>query len=105
MRSGLYWSRANRRGHWTSMLAVIVVCAILGAVALGAVAGARRTESAYGRYLTSVDASDVAVNIPLPGVSAIPLVGAGPGIRSASAWLGLNANPVLHGRVDYSFLS
>ena len=37
---------------------------LLGAVALGAVAGARRTSTAYDRYLMSIRASDVFVNVP-----------------------------------------
>jgi hypothetical protein len=43
--------------------------AYLAGVALGAVAGARRTNAAYERYLTAINASDVGVNVPgqLPG--------------------------------------
>jgi hypothetical protein len=64
---------------------VILLCGILGAVALGALAGARRTESAYGRYLSSINSSDVLVNVPLPGTSGITKVSALPGIRSSAA--------------------
>jgi len=101
----LYWWRAVRRRTWRPTVIVILVCGILGAVALGSLAGARRTESAYGRYLRSINSSDVQVNIPVPGTSVIATVSALPGVRSSAAWLGLNANPVIHGRVDDAFLT
>jgi hypothetical protein len=84
-------------------LAVVLLCGLLGAVALGALAGARQTESAYGRYLASINASDLMVNIPTPSLSTIARVEALPGIRSSAAWLGLDANPIVHGHVDDSF--
>ena len=105
MAAVLYWWRSIRRQTWRRTLVVILLCGILGAVALGALAGARRTESAYGRYLRSINSSDVLVNIPVPGTSVIAKVSALPGIRSSAAWLGLNANPVVHGRVDDAFLT
>ncbi len=82
-----------------------VLCGLLGSVALAALAGARRTESAYGRYLTSINASDVFVNVPSPDLSLLKRVSRLPGIHSSAAWLGLDANPVVHGRVDPSFLT
>ncbi len=103
MGAALYWSRATRRANWRSSLVIVLVCGILGAVALGALAGARRTESAYGRYLKSINASDVTVNIPVPNTSIIAKVSVLPDIRSSAAWLGLTANPVVHGRVDDAF--
>jgi hypothetical protein len=85
------------------VLLVAVLCGLLGAVALAALAGARRTESAYGRYLTATNASDVQVNVPSPLQSLDKRVAALPGIRSSATWLGMDANPVVHGRVDPDF--
>ena len=90
---------------WRSLLVIALLCAILGAVALAALAGARRTESAYGRYLTSINSSDVYVNVPSPDTTLDARVAALPGIASSAAWLGLNANPVVNGRVDDSFVT
>jgi hypothetical protein len=72
---------------------------------MAAVAGARRTESAYGRYLQSIRASDAMVNIPTPDTSLIAKVEHLPGVRSAAAYAGIGANPVVHGHVDDSFLT
>jgi hypothetical protein len=87
-----------------------VVGGLLGAVALGALAGARSTASAYGRYLGATSASDVLVNIlgPLPGLPLMrpfSLISALPGITSHAALAGLNAIPVVHGHPDDSFLT
>ncbi|HEY3034009.1 MAG TPA: hypothetical protein VGJ54_05045, partial [Streptosporangiaceae bacterium] len=83
---------------------------LLGAVALGALAGARRTATAYGRYLASIHASDVFVNVPgklpdMPVMRPITLISSLPGVVSHAAYVGLNGLPVVHGRIDHSFLT
>ena len=105
MTVALYWWRATWRTAWRPALVVILLTSVLGAVSLAAVAGARRTESAYGRYLETVHASDVMVNIPSPDTSLIAKVEQLPGVRTGAAWAGLDANPVVRGRVDDSFLT
>ena len=65
---------------------------------MAALAGARRTESAYGRYLQSIHASDVMVNIPSTNTALIATVEHLPGARSSTAFAGLDANPVVRGR-------
>jgi ABC-type lipoprotein release transport system permease subunit len=105
MRAAWYYWRSNSRRMWRSMVVVALLCGILGAAALAALAGARRTESAYGRYLVSINSSDVYVNVPSPDTALDAKVAALPGIASSSVWLGLNANPVVHGRVDNSFVT
>jgi hypothetical protein len=105
MRAVWYSWRGSRRRTWRSALTVMLLCALLGSVALAALAGARRTESAYGRYLKSINSSDVFVNIPSPDLSLNTRVSKLPGITSSAAWLGFNANPVVHGHVDYSFVT
>jgi hypothetical protein len=110
MRGALYWWRASARRSWRSALVVALVGGLLGAAALAGVAGARRTSSAYGRYLTSINASDVGVGTPgrLPGVSAarlISLISRLPGITSSAAFLGMNSEPIFHGHIDDAYLS
>jgi len=110
MRAALYWCAATRRGSWRAVLAVALIGGLLGAVALGAVAGARRTASAYGLYLGSIRASDAFVNIPgvlpgMPAAQALTIISRLPGVAASAGYLGLNANPVVHGKVDDSFLT
>src|SRR3984885_14815097 len=115
MNASFYWWRATWRNSWRAALTVALLTGLLGAVALGALAGARRTASAYGRYLASINVSDVFVNIPgaIPAPPKTPLsqaisrpiqlISRLPGVSASSAYLGLDANPVVHGRVDDAF--
>ena len=101
--------RSILRGSWRQAVALALVTGLLGGVALGAVAGARRTATAYARYLTSINASDVYVNVPglLPGMTAtqpVTLISSLPGVVSHAAFIGLNGLPVVHGKVDDNFL-
>jgi hypothetical protein len=105
MNAAFYYWRAARRRNRRRVLAVAIVCGLLGAVALAALAGARRTDSAYGRYLASIHASDVSVNVPGPSLAAVRQIEHLPGVESAAAWLGLGAEPVVHGRIDDSFVT
>jgi hypothetical protein len=100
-----YVSRATWRQCWQLALIVTLMGGLLGAVSLGALAGARRTDSAYARYLASARASDVLVDVPGPLLSVIKDVEREPGTRSSAAWIGMNAQPVIHGRIDASFLT
>jgi hypothetical protein len=70
MRGAFYMCRGTGRGLSRAILVVALIGGLLGAVALGALAGARRASTAYDRYLTSSNASDALVNVPgvLPGM-------------------------------------
>src|SRR5689334_22969207 len=97
------------RGMWRQVLALALLAGLLGGVALGAVAGARRTATAYGHYLTAIKASDVYVNVPgsLPGMSATrpyELISALPGVVAHAAYIGLSGVPLAHGKRVNAFL-
>jgi len=97
------------RGVWQQVLALALLAGLLGGVALGAVAGARRTNAAYERYLTAINASDVGVNVPgqLPGMAATrpyELISSLPGVIAHAAYIGLSGVPLVHGKPDNSFL-
>jgi hypothetical protein len=104
---GIAWYtwRASWRRSWRPALAIAVIGGLLGAVALGALAGARRTDTAYGRYLASVNASTVMIDVPAPLLPVIRHIEHLPGASSSAAWLGLSAMPVIDGKPDDSFLS
>jgi FtsX-like permease family len=101
--------RPALRGVWRQALALALLIGLLGGVALGAVAGARRTATAYGRYLAAINASDVFVNVPgwLPGMPATrpyQLISALPGVVAHAAYIGLSGVPLVHGKPEDSFL-
>ncbi len=110
VRVALACSRSAVRGSWRQAVALGLLTGLLGGVALGAVAGARRTDSAYGRYLTAINASDVFVNVAgaLPGLpprKPITLISSLPGVAAHATYIGLYGLPVVHGKVDDSFLT
>jgi hypothetical protein len=100
-----YTWRASWRKSWREALVIAVIGGLLGAVALGALAGARRTDTAYGRYLASINASTVMIDVPGPLLAVIEHIEHLPGSSSSAAWLGLNATPVIDGKPDDSFLT
>jgi hypothetical protein len=98
------------KSSWRQMTVLALLTGILGAVALGALAGARRTDTAYDHYLTSINASNAFVNVPgvLPGMPVtrpITLISSLPGVISHATYIGLNGYPVVNGKVDYSYLT
>jgi hypothetical protein len=103
--AALYYWRATRWRSRRSVLVVALICGLLGMVALGALAGARRTDTAYGRYLHAINSSDVFVNVPGPVLPVIRQVERLPGVASAAATVGLNANPVVNGEVNDAWLT
>ena len=105
MSAALYYWRATGRRSRRSAIVVALICGLLGTVALGALAGARRTGTAYGRYLHAINSSDVFVNVPGAVLSAIRQVERLPGVASAAASVGLNANPVVNGKINDAFLT
>jgi ABC-type lipoprotein release transport system permease subunit len=98
-----YAWRASWRRSWRMVLAVTLIGGLLGAAAMAALAGARRTDSAYGRYLQAAKASDVMIDIPGPILAVVREVEALPGKTSAAAWLGLDGDPVINGKVVSGF--
>ena len=60
--TALLWRHELRR-RAGGYIAIVVVVALSGAVAMTALAGARRTASAFERYLEASDASALSINI------------------------------------------
>jgi putative ABC transport system permease protein len=60
---GAVWLRlrAELRGQWRTVLALAVLLGLIGGIALTAAAGARRTDTAYPRFLHRSDAADLLV--------------------------------------------
>src|SRR5262249_28742191 len=56
-------ARADLRARWAAWLAVALAIGIAGAVALTAAAGARRTDTAYDRFLAQGHAEDLYFSI------------------------------------------
>ncbi len=96
-----YLLRAFRRGRWTGYAAVAVLLGLTGGVSLFAIAGARRTESAYPRYLRRVSASTISLD-SLAGYA--PEVGEQmanlPSVVQSRTSVGFNVDALRSGRPD-----
>src|SRR3954466_6247248 len=61
VRVARYRFRATFGRRWGGLLAIVVLIALAGGLAMGAVAGARRTQSSFPNYLKSTNPSDLIV--------------------------------------------
>jgi len=72
VRAVWYRVRADLRAHWRAVLGLALLVGVAGGAVLGALAGARRTSSAYPRFLDASNAGDVLVNPNTPNGSPLP---------------------------------
>jgi hypothetical protein len=56
-----YRFRATWHRQWAGYLTIVLLIGLLGGLAMGAIAGARRTESSYPTFLSGTDPSDLLV--------------------------------------------
>jgi hypothetical protein len=68
---GVVWYRfrATSRRRWPGYLAIVILLALVGGLAVGCLAGARRTQSFYPTYLANTNPSDLVVAPNVPGAT------------------------------------
>ena len=101
-RAAWYRFRATVRRRWGEYLAVVVLIGLLGGVALGSIAGARRTQASYETYLASTNPYDLAIFTAFANPALGSSVGYNaatdakilhlPFVRSEDAVVGFNGN-------------
>jgi hypothetical protein len=97
------WYRFGRtlRRRWTGYLAITLLLGLVGGLAIGSLAAARRTQGAYPAYLAATNPSDLTVLTGLSGLSGpgntpgydpavIGKIAALPGVRHVASYAGLN---------------
>jgi putative ABC transport system permease protein len=98
-----YVGRLNLRARWRPYAAIAVLLGLTAALALFAVAGARRTQSSYARFLRSVNPSTMSVG--LAGDYTEPLtaaVAAFPQVERSATYVGFNVFVLRNGAPDFS---
>src|SRR5271168_1090660 len=63
LRVAWYRFRATFGRRWGGYLAIVVLVGLVGGLAMGAIAGARRTQSSYPTFLGSTNPSDMNVAV------------------------------------------
>jgi hypothetical protein len=107
LRAVWYRVRADLRAHWRAVVGLSLLVGVAGGAVLGAAAGARRTASAYSRFLDASNAGDVLVNpntpngAPLPDFAAMARL---PQVRSSALVVGMDLiGRDATGRIDASW--
>jgi hypothetical protein len=67
LRVAWYRFRATFRRRWGDYLAIVLLVGLLGGLAIGAVATARRTQSSFTTFLDSTNPSDLSIAVFPPG--------------------------------------
>ncbi len=94
--------RTEFRSRWRAWLAVALLVGVAGGVVLATATGARRTDTAYARFLRSSKAADVVLSptqTGLPGYYAA--VARLPGAQLVAPIIGLSALDPEHGNAPY----
>ena len=61
----LYRFRATFRRRWPGLLAIVLLFGLVGGLAMGSIAGARRTQSSFPTFLASTNPSNLSVGTAL----------------------------------------
>jgi hypothetical protein len=65
-----YRFRATFRHRWGGLVVIVVLIGLVGGLAMGALAGARRTQSAYPSFIASTNPSDIVVPTAVYGLTS-----------------------------------
>ena len=89
-----YHLRATVRARWRSYASGILLFAVLGGVSMAAVAGARRTASAYQRFLADSKAPTMVFDAGGYDEDVATAIRRFPEVADAATYVGLNAAPL-----------
>ena len=99
-----YRFRRTLQRRWRGYFAIVLLVGLLGGLAMGAMAGARRTQSSFPTFLASTNPSNLSVGTALynPALgfttgynpSLVRVIQHLPFVKRAKSYAGLNANPL-----------
>jgi hypothetical protein len=88
-----YWSRMSFRHRWRGLIGISILLGLVGGLSLLTLAGARRTQSAYPRFLGSTNPSTMAVVLGAltpEGLALLDGVAQLPQVAEARAYVSFN---------------
>ncbi len=100
-----YWLRASFRRSWRPLAGIAVLLGLIGGLSLFALAGARRTQSAYPRFLRSTNPSTMVVDVgglTEGGYEALDFIAHLPQVVQARAYAAYYVAPWVNGEADFS---
>lgn len=86
--------RATFGRRWGGLLAVVLLLGLVGGLAMGAVAGARRTESSFPAFLASTNPSDLTVLETSGGLNLLGTMSRLPHVQHVRSAVFVNALPL-----------
>jgi hypothetical protein len=89
-RPAWYRLRSGFRRNWASYLAIALIIGLVGGVAMGSVAAARRTQSAFPRILAASNPSNLDVDPGPYGARVVDQISHLPRVTSARSYVALN---------------
>ncbi len=100
-----WWSRVLFRQTWRQLVGIAVVLGLIGGLSLFALAGARRTQSSYPRFLRSTNPSTMVVDVgglDPSGYETLDAIAYLPQVVQARAYAGFYVAAVVDGQPDFS---
>ena len=89
-----YRLRLDLPRRWTSYAGIVLLVALVGGLALGSIAGARRSESAFPTFLKGTNPSDLAIDVGLYNPKILKEIARLPQVKSIETYVSPNAVPV-----------
>ena len=97
-----YLGRIRLRSRWRSYAGIAVLLGLTAGLSLFAVAGARRTQSSYPRFLRSVNASTMSVSVGAFDPAVDATIAAFPEVEQSRTYVGMNTNVLVDGQPDFT---
>jgi hypothetical protein len=98
----LFWLRATFRRRWRSYLGLVILLGITGGLSLFALAGARRTQSAYPRFLRSANVSTMAVDTGKYDPKTVKTIASFPQVEQSQVYVATLVAVLVHGKPDFA---
>ena len=96
-----YRLRLDLPRRWGSYAGIVLLVTLVGGIALGSIAGARRSESAFPTFLKATNPSDLAIDVGQYNPKILREIEHLPQVSSLETYVSPNAVPVTKsGRVD-----